>query len=238
LHAHVIPPSGDYLLLFLASLLGSAHCVGMCGPYVALCTSRISPREAALAPRVAVRVLFNAGRIGTYALIGVLAGAFGQVALAVGERAGLRGAVAVLAGLAAVLFGLALLGWVRDPAGGLMRLGIDVILRGGARQAFRRPPYVAATLLGSLQGALPCALVYGAASRAAVAGSAAGGALTMLVFGLGTVPAIFGMSSVSAALVSRLRVWRWAGVFIIAVGVLLLLRGLAGFGLLPHTGLF
>jgi uncharacterized protein len=235
LHAHALPPAGDYLLLFLASLLGSAHCVGMCGPYVALCATRISPGGSTPALRATLRILFNAGRLATYALIGVFVGAIGQIALAAGVRTGLGGAIALAAGLAAIFFGLALMGLVRDPAGLLLRSGLDVLIRGGALRAFRRPPYLAAALLGSLQGFLPCALVYGAASRAAVAGSASKGALTMLVFGLGTVPAIFGLSALSPALLSRVQAWRWAGLFIAAVGLLLVLRGLAGFGLVRHT---
>jgi sulfite exporter TauE/SafE len=57
----------------------------------------------------------------------------------------------------------------------------------------------------------------------------------MLVFGLGTVPAIFALSSVPSGLLRRLRAWRWAGLFIAAVGVLLILRGLAGLGVIGHT---
>ena len=93
-------------------------------------------------------------------------------------------------------------------------------------------------LLGALQGAFPCALVYGAAARAAVAGSAGAGAGVMLVFGLGTVPAIFALSSLSPALLRRVRGWRWAGLLIAAVGVLLMLRGLAAMGVVQHSALW
>jgi sulfite exporter TauE/SafE len=188
LHHHPIPASGDYVLLFFASLLGSAHCVGMCGPYVALCAARIAPGQASGRLRLVLQLLFNGGRLAVYVAIGALAGAFGQIVLAALDRAGLRGGVSIAAGALAMLFGLALLGWVKDPAYLLLRLGLDGLIRDGARSAFRAPPYLATLLLGSLQGALPCALVYGAAARAGVAGSAGGGAATMLVFGLGTVP--------------------------------------------------
>lgn len=207
----------------------------MCGPYVAICAARLSPGGATPRLRAGLRLLFNAGRIGTYALIGALAGAFGQIALAAGRRLGVDAVIALAAGVAALLFGLAVAGRVPDPARLLTRAGLDVLIRGGAASAFRTPPYAAAILLGSLQGALPCALVYGAASRATVAGSASGGALTMLIFGLGTIPAIFALSSLSPSILARLRVWRWAGFFIVAVGLLLILRGLAGLGVVAHT---
>lgn len=208
----------------------------MCGPYVTLCAARIAPAGAVSSmPPVTTRLLFNFGRVATYVAIGALVGAFGQIALAAGDRARLGGAVAIAAGLAAVAFGVAVSGWIRDPAGILTRLGLDALIRGGTRSAFRAPPYLSGILLGALQGAFPCALVYGAASRAAVAGSASAGAVVMLVFGLGTVPAIFALSSVPSGVLRRLRGWRWSGLLITAVGILLILRGLAAFGAVGHS---
>jgi uncharacterized protein len=207
----------------------------MCGPYVALCAARVSPAGSQGPRRVSFRLLFNGGRVATYVLIGAFVGAFGQIAIAAGLRSGFGGAVALLAGVVAVLLGFALAGWIRDPSGLLRKWGVDVLIRGGMSRAFRAPPYLAAVMLGALQGAFPCALVYGAASRAAAAGSAAAGAATMLVFGLGTVPAIFALSSMPVGVLQRLQAWRWAGLFISAVGALLILRGLSAMGLVGHT---
>jgi hypothetical protein len=187
---------------------------------------------------VGARLLFNAGRLATYVTIGTFVGAFGQIALAAGARASVGGVVALAAGAVAVVFGVSLVGWIRDPAAILNRLGIDVLIRRGAREAFRTPRFLSPILLGALQGAFPCALVYGAAARAAVAGSAAAGAGAMLVFGLGTVPAIFALSSLSPAFLRRVRGWRWAGLLIAAVGALLMLRGLAAMGVVRHSALW
>ena len=235
MHSHSLPVSGDVALLFLGSFLGSIHCVGMCGPYVALCTARIAPAGCTTGQGLSLRLIFNAGRLVTYMVIGLLAGGFGQIALALSERAGLRGIIALVAGVVTLLFGLALLGWIRDPSRFVARSGLDVLIRGGSREAFRAPRWVAAGLLGGLQGFLPCALVYAAASRAAFAGSPLGGAWIMLVFGLGTVPAIFTISSSVSTAFSRFRPWRWAGAFILTVGALLILRGTAALGIVPHT---
>jgi uncharacterized protein len=223
------------LLLFAASFVGSAHCVGMCGPYIALCGAHLTPPDSPPAGRILLRLLFNAGRIATYTAIGVLAGAFGQVAQALAGRSGLQGIVALAAGVTSVLFGLALLGWIGDPARAALHSGLGALLREGSRGAFRRPPYPAALLLGAVQGAFPCALVYGAAAAAAAAGSPGRGALTMLVFGLGTLPAVFALTTFSARLTGRLHAWRGAGLLVAAVGVLLILRGLAAFSLIPAT---
>ena len=207
----------------------------MCGPYVAICSARLAPVGPAGSSRVLARLLFNGGRVATYVAIGAIVGAFGQITLAAAEGARLAGVMATAAGMAAVLFGVALVGWIRDPAAVFSRLGLEVLIRGGMRSAFRAPPYLSGLLLGALQGAFPCALVYGAASRAAVAGSGPAGGLVMLIFGLGTVPAIFALSSVSPELLRRIQGWRWAGLLIAAVGVLLILRGLSAMGIVGHT---
>ena len=89
---------GDLVLLFGASVLGSAHCVAMCGPYVAMCTAQFVPRGPTAAARCGLRVLFNLGRIATYSLIGLIVGAFGQIAQELAGRFGVTGITAIAAG--------------------------------------------------------------------------------------------------------------------------------------------
>ena len=224
------------MLLFGASLFGSAHCVGMCGPYVAMCTAQFMPRCATPAARFILRVLFNIGRIATYGLIGLIVGAFGQIAQAIAARLGVTGIVAIAAGLAAVAFGLSMIGWFRDPVRIVAGTPLSHWL-GACRVRLNRAPAAAAPLLlGALQGWLPCALVYAAASRAGVSGSAGMGALTMVVFGLGTVPAIFALTVVPQTVLRRVRAQCLAGVLLTVLGMLLILRGLANFGWVPSTG--
>jgi sulfite exporter TauE/SafE len=235
-HQHVaLPMGGDLVLLFGASLLGSAHCVGMCGPYVTMCTAQFVPRGTTAAARFFLRSLFNLGRIATYGLIGLIVGAFGQIAQAVASRLGVAGIVAILAGVAALIFGLSMIGWMRDPARVVAGAGLGRWLIAGRMRLNQAPSAVAPLLLGSLQGWLPCALVYAAASRAAIAGSAGMGVLTMVVFGLGTVPAIFALTVVPQTVLRRVKAQRLAGVLLALLGVLLILRGLANFGLVPST---
>jgi sulfite exporter TauE/SafE len=227
---------GDLVLLFGASLLGSAHCVAMCGPYVAMCTAQFVPRGATPAARCGLRVLFNLGRITTYSLIGLIVGAFGQIAQELASRFGVTGITAIAAGIAAMVFGLSMLGWFRDPARVVAMAGLGRWLVAGRVRVNQAPPAAAPLLLGALQGWLPCALVYAAASRASLAGSPAMGALTMLVFGLGTLPAVFAMTLVPRTLLRRVKAQRLAGMLLAGLGVLLILRGLANFGLVPSTG--
>jgi len=169
------------------------------------------PREEDRRPADRRELVYISGRVGKGIAFGAVVGAavFGIVAGVSGATggshfvllAGLSGAVAIAAGLFAGVFALVLMGVLKDPTRLLARAGADVLIRGGLLRAFKAPGFLAPVLLGSLQGLFPCAMVYAAASRAATAGSAAGGAATMLVFGLGTVPAIFALTTLPAALV-------------------------------------
>jgi sulfite exporter TauE/SafE len=227
---------GDLVLLFGASVLGSAHCIAMCGPYVAMCTAQFVPRGATTAARCGLRLVFNLGRIATYSLIGLIVGAFGQIAQELASRFGVTGITAIAAGMAALVFGLSMIGWFRDPARVVAMAGLGRWLVAGRMRVNQAPPAAAPLLLGALQGWLPCALVYAAASRASLAGSPAMGALTMLVFGLGTLPAVFAMTLVPQTLLRRVKAQRLAGMLLAGLGVLLILRGLANFGLVASTG--
>jgi sulfite exporter TauE/SafE len=236
-HHHAeLPLGGDLVLLFGASVLGSAHCVAMCGPYVAMCTAQFVPRGATPAARCVLRVIFNLGRIATYSLIGLIVGAFGQIAQELANRFGVTGIIAIAAGAAAMVFGLSMMGWFRDPARVVAMAGLGRWLVAGRARVNQAPPAAAPLLLGALQGWLPCALVYAAASRASLAGSPAMGALTMLVFGLGTLPAVFAMTLVPQTVLRRVKAQRLSGMLLAGLGALLILRGLANFGLVPSTG--
>jgi uncharacterized protein len=151
----------------LAGLLGSPHCVGMCGGFATSC----GRRSRGLG-------LWHAGRLTTYITLGALAGTFGAV---------LPGPAWVPAALSLTLlvwFALSLAGITPEPAPRMRWLGrVGGLLFGregiGWRYAF-----------GVANGLLPCGMVYAALSIAIAAASPLIGALVMLGFGLGTVPAL------------------------------------------------
>lgn len=158
-----------YLLgaAFLTGLLGSVHCVAMCGAFAAACT-RV-PRGLPA---------WHAGRIGTYALLGGLAGTAGRL---------LPGPAWLPAAIATALllwFALALAGLVPEP-----RLVPPGLARAGARAAQTTSPG-AQMLFGVANGFLPCGLVYSALSIPVALADPARGALAMLAFGAGTLPAL------------------------------------------------
>lgn len=215
----------DLGLAFLAGFLGSAHCVGMCGGFA-----------LALAHRAGSHVwvgqgAYHGGRVLTYALLGTLAGAFGY-ALFLARGAQL--AVSFGLGLVLTALGIALCGGVRRSV--LDRMPVPKRLQRALAAVVGRPGPLAAGALGMLNGLLPCGLVLALLVQAAAAGSPARGALTMAAFGLGTFPALALVVGVgqrwSAA--RRVRVQRWAGVFVIALGALTVARATPLHHVLPH----
>lgn len=152
---------------FLAGLLGSVHCLGMCGGFAVSCGQVPGGLPA-----------WHAGRVLTYSLLGALAGGFGRL---LPGPAWVPGA---LAGALLVWFALALAGLVPEP-----RLRPASLTRAGARAAGTRT-VTAQFLFGVVNGFLPCGLVYGALALAVAAATPGSGALAMLAFGVGTLPAL------------------------------------------------
>lgn len=204
---------------FLAAMLAlglasGVHCAGMCGGIV---TAFSVNRIRALTPNL----LFNAGRITTYAAAGAFAGSLGWYA------SGGQTALLFLANVVLVFVGLHLAG-VRGPMRFLENLGAPLWTRvqpHAARLMRSKSSYAA----GLLWGLLPCGLVYGALTAAAFAGSPAGGAAAMLAFGIGTLPWLFA-AGVAAA---RLRAWMGKKAARFAVGGTVL--GFGAWGL-AHAG--
>ncbi len=174
---------GLLLSMLLLGLASGVHCVGMCGGFVAaFSSSRVIPIHAAPPPLARILV-FNAGRITTYAMLGAASGFLGgALAFALGAQTALY----VLANVMLIAVGLHLtgatqfLGILEKLTAPLWR-AVQPLLR--MRNAY---------LPGLAWGFIPCGLVYGALAAAAFAGSAPGGAAAMAAYGLGTLPWLAG----------------------------------------------
>jgi uncharacterized protein len=207
----------DLWTAFLLGLVGSLHCAGMCGP-LALALPQAGNTTPAY---VLGRVTYNAGRIVTYCLLGIVFGLVGYTFL----MAGLQRWVSIALG-AALLLGLfasrrlALSGPVTAVVN-LLKSRMSVLLR--------RRSLAGLAVLGLLNGLLPCGLVYVACAGAAATGSTLAGASYMTAFGVGTVPMMLAIS-LSGKLVPvslRLKLVKTIPICVFLLGSLLILRGMS-----------
>jgi sulfite exporter TauE/SafE len=226
---------------FVAGLVGSVHCVGMCGGIVGA-FSMAAPRPAfpvavvaANAPALdgAVRVLaYNTGRIASYMAAGALAGGLLGGVRQLAGAAPLQLAAYWLANLMLVALGLYLMnawhGLARlESAGRLLWSRLQPLTR--RLLPVDRPGKALA--LGALWGWLPCGMVYSMLMSAMLSGSAGGGAAVMLAFGLGTLPALVTMGlfgNLLQAWTRRREVRLGAGLLVLSFGLLGLARAAGG----------
>jgi sulfite exporter TauE/SafE len=214
----------DFAFLGAMAALGLAsglHCVGMCGGIVTAFGMR---RER----QWAHTVLFNAGRVSSYALAGAAAGAVGGLGW---YASGGQSALFVLANVVLILVGLHLAG-LQSPMRSMERLGAPLWRRVqpfAARLLQLRTPG-GAYRAGLAWGWLPCGLVYGALVASAFSGSAADGAAGMAAFGLGTAPWLLAAGAAAA----RLRAWTTRRAVRVGVGAALLGFGTWGLAHAAH----
>lgn len=193
--------------VWIASLLGSPHCVAMCGPFVALTVVRRGPD--ATGRRGADRRVFayNLGRLVAYTAIGTLAGGLGMALDAGGRIAGAQRAATTLAGVTMVLVGalqlLGHLGWSRRRSNAAQAVGR--IARAIGRRAEHWPAPLPAVGLGLATSLMPCGWLYVFAVAAAGTASPLWGAATMAAFWLGTLPALTLFGAVLGRLSRRAR---------------------------------
>ena len=194
-------------MLLVAGLAGSLHCLGMCGPILLAFSQAVRPARVGAPPAVEF-LAYHAGRIWTYALLGLIAGACGTRLRAGAALYGWQRPAGILAGVLVILAGLLLLGFL--PARrleawlngcGLARLrgaGWFATLAGSAGAGPR-------LLLGALMGFLPCGLVYAMLALAATLPTPAHAAAAMLVFGIGTVPSLTAVLLLGRSIAARVR---------------------------------
>lgn len=202
---------------FLLGFVGSAHCAGMCGP-LALALPHWGRGQGSF---LTGRLLYNFGRIVTYALMGAVFGLLGQgVAFA-----GLQRWVSLGLG-AAILIGLLVAPQFANRVP--VTRGVNW-LKARLGTLLQRRAMPAMLGIGLLNGLLPCGLVYVACAGATATGHVLSGVQYMAAFGLGTLPMMLAFSLVGTKLqfALRLRIQRLIPVSLAIVGMLLLLRGMA-----------
>jgi hypothetical protein len=217
-------------LIFAIGLFGSVHCAGMCGG-IAGALALSLPSACRRDPGCLIRYLaaYNLGRIASYVLAGGIGGMIGPVLSGATLAPGIHEAFRILAAGVVIAVGLYLTGWVPQLRR-MDRLGSPLwrLLEPLGRRLLPVRSLPHALLYGTVWGWLPCGLVYYALVLTLSAGSPAAGALLMLLFGLGTLPAVTAAGSAAgwlAGLARKRAPQQVAGLVLVAAGALSLLFG-------------
>ena len=208
--------------LTLGLLGGFGHCIGMCSPFVLFVSRRYAPPEGGRLAALAAQAWYAAGRIATYTVLGGLAGAFGGVVQKAGAFLGVQRAALILAGGVLVVWAIVALSDLVPRLG----TGGRLFARVAGRLKGRVPGHPLA--MGLFLGLLPCGFLYSAVVAAIGRGGALEGAAALALFGIGTAPALLGVS-IADELLARNRTFanRLSQVFLLAMGLRFLWRGFA-----------
>lgn len=210
--------------IFIAALtlgfLGSFHCIGMCGPIaLALPLGRESKFK-----QVAGGIIYNAGRVFTYGVFGLVFGLLGKGFVIGGYQQVLSISLGIL-----ILLGLLLPSRLSSEMG-LTKVIFPFVskVKSLLSNLFKQKSFSSLFLIGVLNGLLPCGLVYLGVAGAIAMGDSVKGSLFMMTFGLGTLPAML-FVSLASNLISvewRSKVRRAVPVFVAMMACVLILRGM------------
>jgi sulfite exporter TauE/SafE len=216
----------ELLMVFVGGLLGSSHCVGMCGGF-AISLGAATPDWRVNLVR---QVSYSLGRIFTYASAGAMAGYGGwRLTRSLPPLVHVQSWLAVLAGVLLVIQGLVASGLWRKLLSPKRRPCLTAgLFARFLSDRFRAPWGLANVFLaGSLNGLLPCGLVYAYLALATSTGNMLGGFVHMALFGLGTLPimVLTGCGGSLLSLAGRRRLLHVAACCVIATGGISIWRG-------------
>lgn len=185
---HVVAAAGfDYSLAFMAGMLGSGHCVGMCGALVSGCFMKAGASKS-----VYPYFVYQIARISVYTMVGFAAAALGVVLVSSGGFGKIQSILQMFIGSVVIILALGILGWI--PFQGSVRLIPMNLLRRGYAQSRTRGPLLGASIAGLLNGLMPCPLTFAMAVKATSATTIMEGGLLMFTFGSGTLPTMLFIS--------------------------------------------
>lgn len=210
-----------YTIALMTGLIGSLHCIGMCGPIaIALPLGHKSWFSKVLGG-----ITYNLGRVLTYALLGALFGIVGQGL----EMVGLQQWTSISMGslmILSVIFPALFHGKIQFER---LLYGFTGKLKSAFRRLFTLSSLPSLFLIGLLNGLLPCGLVYVAIAGAINTNHPWPGVLYMTLFGLGTIPVMLLIPLIGNLIGNsiRRRFRHLLSVFIVLLGILFILRGLS-----------
>lgn len=195
----------SYIAAFLVGLLGGVHCVAMCGGIVgalSLGIHRDSENGTKNKSMFPILLSYNAGRISSYTLAGILMGSIGWLGSHLFTLYSIQQALEFIAALFMLALGLYIAGWWKGLAS-VERFGAKLIwtrLEPFGRKFMPVRSCRQAFVLGLIWGWLPCGLVYSVIIWTIATQSPLEGGLLMLSFGLGTLPNLLLMGVFASSL--------------------------------------
>jgi sulfite exporter TauE/SafE/plastocyanin domain-containing protein/copper chaperone CopZ len=207
--------NASYAVLFVVGVITSIHCVGMCGGI--MLSQSIGKESMNKFEAIKPALLYTAGRVVAYTVLGGVIGAIGSVfALSLTAKAGLQ----LLAGVFMIMMGF-------NMAGFKAFRKFQIKMPNVACKAMSTPR--APFFVGLLNGLMPCGPLQTMQIFALGTGSAAAGALSMFMFSIGTVPLMLTFGALSGLLTKGYtkKILRFSGVLIIMLGLIMSNRGLA-----------
>lgn len=211
-----------YGILFLVGMVTSIHCVAMCGGInLSQCVSSVPQgQEESRLQKLRPSLLYNAGRVLSYTIVGGVVGGLGSVVQFSGAA---KGIVVILSGVFMVIMGLNMLGIFPQ-----LRKFMPHMPKAVAKKMYngkKRGPFI----VGMLNGFMPCGPLQAMQIYALGTGSALAGAASMLFFSLGTVPLMFGLGALSSFMSSKFthKMMRVSAMLVVVLGVVMANRGFA-----------
>ncbi|MBN2248321.1 MAG: sulfite exporter TauE/SafE family protein [Coriobacteriia bacterium] len=210
-------------------LITSLHCVSMCGPMVVTYALK-GTEDGTVAQRVVPNLAYQAAKIVSYMLVGLLLGAVGSAF----DLDAIRPYVMLVAGAFMIVLALGMTGRVQwaarftpRPPTFLVRAFTAVRRKAVTDAEHDRSTLATPITFGLLTGLMPCAPLMAAQLNAAASGSAVNGAIAMFAFGLGTAPLMLGFGTASSLIPRKLkeRVMVALAVVVLVFGVTYLNRG-------------
>jgi sulfite exporter TauE/SafE len=209
-----------FLSALILGLLGSFHCVGMCGPI-----AFVLPVDRTNNYKKIIQItLYHVGRLLTYSIIGLIFGVIGKGFYLFGFQQQLS-----------IVIGITMIVVVLIPYKTFNKYNFSKPIykiiskvKSSLGAALKRKSPDTFLTIGFLNGFLPCGLVYMAVFGAIASGNALEGSLYMAIFGLGTIPlmttAIYFSNFLKGTL--RQKIQKAIPVFVVLIGALFILRGL------------
>ncbi|MCA9122249.1 MAG: sulfite exporter TauE/SafE family protein [Planctomycetaceae bacterium] len=216
-------------LVFIAGILGSSHCIGMCGPFALTIGSGAGNWKT----NFGRQAIYSVGRIFTYAVFGAVAGAAGlYLHQNIPSLVNVAALLAIVSGLFLLYQGLLAARLIRRRSPNAS--GVPCLAGDFFATFLKSPGLHNVFLAGLFTGMLPCGLVYGFVALAASTGDLLAGSGVMIAFGLGTTPIMMltGCGASLLSLAARKNIYRVAAWCVILTGLVSIARG-AGFVEIP-----